>query len=61
MTIDYSEPGQAKVTMLNYIKEILTAFAKADPKGTGTKSSAASENLFVINEECEKLSTDKSL
>ena len=61
MMIDYSEPGQTKVTMLNYVKEILTAFAKADPKATRTKSSAAPENLFVVNEECEKLSTDKSV
>ena len=41
MTIDYSETDQAKVTMLNYVEEILTAFAKADPKATRTKSSAA--------------------
>ena len=61
MTIDYSDPGQAKVTMLNYVEEALTAFAKADPKTTGTKSSAAPENLFVVNEECEKLPTDKSV
>ena len=47
--------------MLNYIEEIMTAFAKADPKVTGTKSSAAPENLFVVNEECEKLSTNKSV
>ena len=60
MTIHYSEPGQAKVTMLNYVEEILTAFAKAYPKSTEKKSSAAPENLFVVNEECEKLSTDKS-
>ena len=61
MTIDYSEPGQEKVTMLNYVDEILTAFAKADPKATGTKYSAALENLFVVNEECEKLLTNKSV
>ena len=61
MTINCSEPGQAKVMMLNYVKEILTDFAKSDPKATGTKSSAAPENLFVVNEECEKLSTDKSV
>ena len=47
--------------MLNYIEEVLSAFAKADLKATGTKSSAAPENLFVVNEECEKLSTDKSV
>ena len=45
----------------NYIEEILTSFAKADPKATGMKSSADPENLFVVNEECEKLSTDKSV
>ena len=50
MDINYSEPGQAKITILNYVEEILTAFAKADPKSTGTKSSAAPENLFVVNE-----------
>ena len=61
MTIDYSKPGQAKVTMLNYVEEILTDFAKSDPKATGTKSSAAPENLFLVNEECEKLSTNKSV
>ena len=61
MTIDYSEPGQAKVTMLNYVEEILTAFAKANPKATGTKSSAAPENLFLVNEEYEKLLTNKSV
>ena len=47
--------------MLNCVEEILTAFAKADPKSTGTKSSDTPENLFVVNEECEKLSTDKSV
>ena len=59
MTTDYSEPGQAKVRMLNYVEEILTAFAKSEPKATGKKSSAAPKNLFVVNEECEKLSTNK--
>ena len=47
--------------MLDYLEEILTAFAKTDPKVTGTKSSAAPENLLAVNEECEKLSTDKSV
>ena len=50
MRIDYSESGQAKVTMLNYVEVILTAFAKSDPKATGTKYSAAPDNLFVVNE-----------
>ena len=40
-------------------KEILTAFDKADPKGAGTKTSAASENLFKIDEDCEKLQPEQ--
>ena len=46
MTLDYTVPGQVKITMFDYVDEILTAFDKAEPKGGGTKSSAAPENLF---------------
>ena len=31
MTLDYTIRGQVKITMLDYIEEILTAFNKADP------------------------------
>jgi hypothetical protein len=54
MTLDYTVCGQVKITMIDYIDEILTAFDKADPKGGGTKTSAASENLFR-DKDCEKL------
>jgi hypothetical protein len=60
MTIDYTVPGQVKITMLDYVEEILTAFEEAEPKASGTKSSAAPENLFTVNEDCEKLPPDKS-
>jgi hypothetical protein len=60
MTIDYTTPGQAKISMLGYVAEILTAFDKADPKGTGTKSSAAPANLFKVDDDCEKLSTKRA-
>jgi hypothetical protein len=46
MMLDYTVRGQVKITMIDYVDEILTAFDKADPKGRGTKTSAASENLF---------------
>jgi hypothetical protein len=57
MTLDYTVRGQVKITMIDYVDEILTAFDKQapDPKGCGTKTSAASENLFKIDEDCEKL------
>jgi hypothetical protein len=47
------------VVKFDYIDEILTAFNKAEPNGAGTKSSAAPDNLFTVNEDCEKLSVDK--
>ena len=46
MTLDYRVHGQVKISMIGYINEILAAFDKADPKGGGTKTSAAPENLF---------------
>ena len=61
MTLDYTVSGQVKITMTDYIGEILSAFDKADPKGRGTKSSAASKNLFKIDEDCEKLQPKKAV
>jgi hypothetical protein len=59
MTLDYTVCGQVKITMINYVDEILTAFDKADPNGNDTKTSAASKNLFRINKDCEKLQPNK--
>jgi hypothetical protein len=59
MTLDYTVRGQVQITMIDYVDEILTAFDKADPKGGGTKTSAAPENLFRVDEDCEKLQPDK--
>jgi hypothetical protein len=61
MTLDYSTPGQVKISMFGYMEEILTAFNKAEPKGAGMKSSTAPNNLFKINEDCEKLNTGKAI
>jgi hypothetical protein len=61
MTLDYTVRDQVKITMIGYVDEILTAFDKADPKGRGTKTSAASENLFKIDEDCEKLPSNKAV
>ena len=61
MTLDYTIPGLVKVSMFEYIDEILTAFEKAEPKGAGTKASAAPDNLFKVNEDCEKLSPKKAV
>jgi hypothetical protein len=61
MTLDYSVPGQVKITMLDYVNEILAAFDKAEPKGGGTKTSAAPDILFKVDEDCEKLAQAKAV
>jgi len=71
MDLDYSTKGQCKITMFSYVDEILEAWKKAEHstdddgfKTVGskrkTKSSAAPENLFVIDEDCKKLNTVKA-
>ena len=49
MKLDYSTDGQVKITMLEYIDEILDAFGKADPTGGGTKSNAAPGIIFKVD------------
>jgi hypothetical protein len=39
----------------------MTAFDKVDPKRGGTKTSAASKNLFRINKDCEKRQPNKAV
>ena len=51
--------GQVKITMLDYINEILECLDKAESKYSGTKSSAAPMNMIVFDEGCEKLSNEK--
>jgi hypothetical protein len=47
--------------MFDYVNEIPTALDKEEPKGGGTKSSAAPESLFKVAESCEKLEQDKAV
>ena len=48
MILDYSTVGQLKITMLDYIDEIIDAFDKSDPTGGGTKPSAAPAIIFKV-------------
>jgi hypothetical protein len=60
MTLDYTIFGQVKTTMINYVDKILTAFFdKADPKGNGTKTSAASENFSELTKTVRSSSQTK--
>jgi hypothetical protein len=60
MTLDFTISGQVKVTMLDYVEEILKAFDEAEPKGSGTKTSAAPDNLFRVDDDCDKLGPEKA-
>jgi hypothetical protein len=61
MTLDYTIRGQVKITMFDYVNEILNAFDKSETKGGGTKTSAAPGSLFKVDESCEKLKQDKDV
>jgi hypothetical protein len=41
--------------MFDYVDKIINAFDKAEPKGGGTKSSAAPDDIFKVDENCKKL------
>jgi hypothetical protein len=60
-TLYYTVRGQVKITMFDYVDEILTAFDKAEPTGGGTKTSAAPDNLFKGDESCAKLAQNKDV
>ena len=51
MNLDYTVRGQVQIMVINFLDKFLIAFDKAEPKGGGTKTSAAQENLFKVNED----------
>ena len=57
MTLDYTEGGTVKVSMIDYIDEIVAIFDKADPRECGINTSATQEELYKVDEDCEELST----
>jgi hypothetical protein len=61
MTLDYTVCGQVKITMFDYVDKILTAFDKAEQKVGGTKTSAAPDRLFKVDESCVKLAQKKAV
>ena len=46
--------------MIYYINEIIYAFNKAYPRGRGIKTIATAEDLYKVDDDCEKLSPDKA-
>ena len=60
MNLDYSVKDQVNITMLDYINEIPEWIDKVEPKASGTKSSTASLNMFLVDDDCEKLGKEKA-
>ena len=54
MILEYSTVGIVKITILEYIDEILNAFDKENPTSGNTKSSAAPDVIFMVEEYCKK-------
>ena len=61
MTLEYIVKGQVKITILDYLNEMMEFLDKAEQKYSGTKSSADPLNQFVVEEDCDKLSKEKSV
>jgi hypothetical protein len=61
MTLDYTVRGQVNISMFDYVDENINAFDKAEPKGGGTKSSAAPDYLFKLDADREKLPPEKAV
>ena len=59
MTLDYIVRGELRVTMIRYIEDIHADFEKAELKRAGKKISKATNNIFVVNEDCKKLNQNK--
>jgi hypothetical protein len=57
MTLDSNVPGQVKVTMLPYVKEIVGDFTKKSGD-TRTATTPAADHLFQIDETATKLSEE---
>ena len=60
LTLDYTTKGLCKVTMMDYIEEVINTFDKMDPKAIGTNTSPAPSDIFVVKEDCTKLAKEKS-
>ena len=61
MTLYYTIRGQVQIKIIDILDKVLITFDKAEPKGDGTKTSAAPENLFKVDGDCEKLPQSKTV
>ena len=50
-----------RITILDYVNEILDDFDKSDPTGGGTQSSAAPDINFKADKDCKKINTKRAV
>jgi hypothetical protein len=55
MTLDFTVPGEVKITMIPYVKEIVHQFTEYD-NSESTAATPAAEHLFKVNDETTPLS-----
>jgi hypothetical protein len=55
MTLDFTVPGEVKITMIPYVKEIVNQFTEYD-NSESTAATPAAEHLFKVNDETTPLS-----
>jgi hypothetical protein len=60
MDLDYSVPGEVRVTMVDYLKRVITEFPEVT---TGGATSSAAEKLFTVRPEgeCEPLEEKRAI
>jgi hypothetical protein len=59
MPLSFTAAGQVKVSMCDYLDDLLQDYKKAAPEERGTKTSAAPRDLFVMDD-CKKLDSKKA-
>jgi hypothetical protein len=69
MSLDFSHVNQCRITMIDYVDEIVAAYVKASSelndgfttvykKSNCSRTSAAPDDLFIVDEDAEKLSEE---
>ncbi len=72
MSLDFGHDNQCKITMINYVDKIVAAYDKAlgkpddgfsavKKKKNPARTSAAPDDLFIVDEDAEKLSEENSI
>ena len=59
--MDYTVHGQVQITMIYLLDEVIIDFDKAEPKGGGTKTSVAPDNISRVDEDFGKLPQSKTV